>query len=379
MFLESIKLLNFRNYQKLDLHFDKDLTILLGLNAAGKTNLLEAIEILSVAKSFRVKREQNLVLWGLDFCRLESEIKKGKDNLKLEVIIDLSKGRPQKTVKIGGVKKKTLDLIGKLSTVLFYPEDLNMISASPSVRRQFLDVVLCKTDNKYCYALAEYRKILRNRNLLLNQIREGRATTNELGFWDKQLTELGTDIILKRGELIKFLNTKISPIYVNISGVKTNNLKLIYKPNLALLKSMVEKALKKIFFEELMAKRDFEIRRGVTLIGPHRDDFSFELQNRVVQPFASRGEFRSIILALKSSELDYLESNLGERPILLLDDIFSELDKNRRHHLRKIVDNQQTIITTTDLEHISSELRDKAEILKTSEGSISKYPHEKDI
>ena len=379
MFLESIKLLNFRNYRKLNLHFDKDLSILLGSNAAGKTNLLEAIEILSVAKSFRVKREQNLVLWGLDFCRLESEIRKGKDSLKLEVIIDLSKGRPQKTVKIDGVKKKTLDLIGKLSTVLFYPEDLNMINASPSVRRQFLDVVLCKTDSKYCYALAEYRKILRNRNLLLNQIREGSASTDELGFWDKQLIELGTGIILKREELIKFLNTKISSIYVNISGVKTNNLKLIYKPNLALLKSADNKAIKKLFSEELRKKGELEVKRGATLIGPHRDDFSFKLQNREVPTFASRGEFRSVILALKSSELDYLESKLGERPILLLDDIFSELDKNRRHHLGAIVDKQQTIITTTDLVHISPNLQEKAAILKSSEGSIIKYPHEKDI
>ena len=197
MFLNSLKLLNFRNYQKLNLEFAKELTIVLGSNAAGKTNLLEAIEILSVAKSFRVAREQNLVLWGLDFCRLEADLETANGDLKLELIIDLSKTRPQKTVKINGVKKKTIDLIGRLSTVLFYPEDLNMITSAPAVRRRFLDMVLCKTDHAYCLALAEYRKIFKNRNQVLFQIRDRSANTGELAFWDDKLIELGSTIISK--------------------------------------------------------------------------------------------------------------------------------------------------------------------------------------
>ena len=196
--------------------------MLFGPNASGKTNLLEAVEMLSVAKSFRALKESNLVLWGLDFTRLEADIERGGEEMKLELIIDLSHGRLQKTVKLNGVKKNTLALVGKLATVLFYPEDLNMITAAPSERRRFLDVIMCKTKPRHCNLLADYKKFLKNRNQLLQSIREGKATPQELTFWNDKLAELGGEIIAKRLIIVEYLNSRLTRLYQNISGIKTN-------------------------------------------------------------------------------------------------------------------------------------------------------------
>lgn len=363
--LKSLELTHFRNYSKYSLDFAKT-TILIGPNGIGKTNILEAINLLSVARSWRTNRDSEVVQWparhaspgdaggGEEVARVKAEIRNEKLETGIEMIIQKTPTpeHPQtKIVKINDVKKKLTDILGLLPTVLFSPEEIHLIDGAPSLRRRFLDILLCQIDKKYTLALLELARIIRGRNKLLYYIKTGKSKIDELVFWDEKLVTLGAFIIKKRQKTVAKINEEITMIYQEISGTE-ENLALKYR-------STVEVAN---FAETLVAQREREIENTATLFGPHRDDLVFLLDGRDLTTFGSRGEYRSAVLALKMAELSYIEEAIGERPLLLLDDIFSELDKNRRMHLAKIVAGQQTIITTTDLDHIEERLRKNSKI-----------------
>lgn len=354
--LKHLELTNFRNYNKFSLDFAKT-TILVGPNGIGKTNILEAIYLLATGRSWRTNKDSEAVKRESDFTKIKAIIQNDREK-EIELIIQRlpTLERPQlKLVKINKLKKKLTDLLGVLRAVLFSPEEIHLIDGPPTLRRRFLDILLCQIDKKYTYALLELAKIIRGRNKLLYFIKIGKSKIDELVFWDEKLIILSSFLIGKRKSTIEKLNGNISRFYQEISGTR-EALMIKYRPG-----AEVEN-FKRILEEN--QKR--EIEKTATLFGPHRDDLVFLLENQDITTFGSRGEYRSIVLALKMAELEFLTSETGEKPLLLLDDIFSELDKTRREHLAGIIGKQQTIITTTDLDHIEKELREKGKIIELS-------------
>lgn len=360
----SLKLSNFRSWADYQLDFS-DVTIFIGPNGIGKTNIMESVYLASTGRSWRTSHDNEMTNWGQDFSRVTIDIEKENNDHKLELFWSTGE-KLIKQLKINDVKHRLIDLLGVVPAVLFSPETIELLNGAPALRRRFLDILLSQTNRQYALNLLEYHKVLRERNKLLSILknRKGKADPSRLGsqaeadeldFWDGKLVELGIDIISARQEAINYFNKSLSADYEKISG-KPQKLVLRYKAS-------VDPAR---FAEILIANREREIEQASSAYGAHRDDFLFILDSREVAEFASRGEFRSVILALKMAELEYLSYKIGEKPILLLDDIFSELDADRRMHLAKIVSGQQTIITTTDLDHIEKGLRAKAKIIDLS-------------
>lgn len=387
MFLKSIKLINFRNFESFSHNFKKNLTILYGKNAAGKTNLLEAVRFLSFSKSFRADHDLDLIYLNKDFTKVMAKVKTGEENLEIDLTLSQKERKIEKIIKINNVARSVSYLVGKFISVLFSPEDILLISGSPQLRRRYLDIILSQTNQHYYHFLLELKKVLASRNKLLWEIKEGRANLAELSFWDTKLIQCGIFIIQKRKKLLDFINSKIASVYQTIageSGFSTKagsatflsketqteipakaggfgRLQLRYTPNIE-FENVNE--IEENFQKELSIKKEEEIQKCRTLCGPHRDDFVFYLEGGCLSCFGSRGEFRSAILALKILELDFLENQIGERPVLLLDDIFSELDSIRRARLLSLVQKQQTIITITELDFISHEFIDKGEVVE---------------
>ena len=354
MVIKSLKLTNFRSWANYELEFN-NVTILIGKNGVGKTNIMEAVWILSTGRSWRTRADAETVNWDADLARVEAKIKDEKASRINLVIQKLpTKEHPQpKILKINDVKKRLIDLLGLLPAVLFSPETIQMIDGAPGLRRRFLDILLSQIERKYALSLLEYSKILKERNRLLWAIKIGKSKQDELDFWDEKLGLLGKFIIKKREEAIRFFNELLSGFYEDISGGQ-ESLKLRYRASAEADK----------LGEMLVGTRERDIESTSTNFGPHRDDMLVLLNDKDITTFGSRGEYRSAVLAIKMAELKYLEEIKEEKPILLLDDIFSELDKDRRLHLAKIVSHQQTIITTTDLDHIEKGLREKAKIIE---------------
>ncbi len=352
--LKSLELTNFRNYEKFALEFART-TILIGKNGVGKTNIIESICLISTGRSWRTKRDSEVVNWNSEVSRIEAAAAfDEKSKIELAIQKNPSKDYPQtKILKINNVKKRLTDLLGTVPTVLFSPEEISLVDGAPVLRRRFLDVLLCQIDRKYTLALLDLTKIIRGRNKLLYYIKIGKSKTNELDFWDEKLVVLGSYIMKKRQGMIEKINLNLPKIYSEIAG-EDEKLTLRYRKSVEIEE----------FAEVLGGNREREIENTATLFGPHRDDLAFMLENKDISTFGSRGEYRSAVSASKVAELEFLAKEKGIRPILLLDDIFSELDANRRLHLAKIVKGQQTIITTTELDHIEKGLRDSAKIVE---------------
>lgn len=364
MTIKSLKLTNFRNWVDYQLDFN-NVTILIGKNGVGKTNLMEAVWLLSTGRSWRTSRDGEMISWDQDFSRLTLSGLKQEKETTLELFwqkparhasLQGVAGGGEKNIKqlkLNGVKHRLIDLLGVAPTVLFSPETIELLGGAPVLRRRFLDIMLAQIDRTYALHLAEYTKVLRERNKLLAALNFRKGQPDELDFWDDKLTENGLAIIEARKLAIKFFNLHLAEAYETLSGGK-EKMSLKYK----------ESADFERFKEVLFAHRERDISQTNTIIGPHRDDLVVLLNGKDITTFGSRGEFRSAVLALKMAELAYLQEKTQESPVLLLDDIFSELDASRRAHLAKIVSHQQTIITTTDLDHIEKSLREKAKIVE---------------
>lgn len=351
----KLQLENFRNYESYLYEFDmeKPLVLILGENGKGKTNLLEAIYLLSLGRSFRTNHPDNLIKWEKDFFRCFCTVESQNETFQLEVGYS-NHPVQKKNYKKNDVRLKNSEYLGNLLTVLFHPEDLNMLYLSPAYRRNYLDIMLCQVDKNYLFALAQYKKILKQRTVLLYSIRDHRFKKlpvenllDDLSSWDEQLVKFGLEIIEKRQKLVDFLNQKLTKIYQNIAG-QNDEITVKY------LKSATPD-----YQMELESMRDKDIRDAKTNIGPHRDDLKFCINNLAILSTASRGEFRTLLLALKLAEIDFIKEKTGILPILLLDDVFSELDQKRALHLLDAVKDHQTIIATTDLRSLEN-LEEKA-------------------
>jgi len=364
--LENLTLANFRQYKKRRFSFSPAVTVVVGGNGSGKTNLLEAIFLLSVGKSFKAEKDKEMVKFEDDVGRVagvikltEKDIKDDEEKIDLEVVVTKGEVIGIKTqIKkylINGVAKRMLDFVGKLKTVLFWPEDLELVTDSPSLRRRYLDSVLIQVDREYRRTLISYEKGLRQRNKLLEAIRDHGAHRHQLIFWDQLLIRNGEYIMRKREEYIEYINN------CEFSNRQIKNYRLEYD------KSVISRQRLDQYSEE-------EIAAGATLVGPHRDDFEFIIKNdalmledrkeRSLSHYGSRGEQRLGILWLKLGELAYIEHIGGEKPVLLLDDILSELDHEHREIIFNVIGNQQTIMTTTDIHFIEKNRLGNAKIIE---------------
>ncbi len=338
MKLNWIKLEGFRNYHDLELTLESPITALVGLNAQGKTNLLESIAFLALGKSFRSSRSLETLHWDRPHGRIQGRIEEEGKEVELEVFMQ----REPEMKKVKKAEKVTApkNFLGSLRVVLFTPDDLDLVSGSPSLRRQFLDRLLLQLNGGYVESFSQYQRILDQRNALLKRIQHGRAQTWELDLWDARLCEEATRIWERRHAFMDFLKTPLPKDYQSIAGTD-ETLSFSYQSH------------QSRFEEKLTAARDHDLRTGSTSVGPHRDDFLLTLNGHELQETGSRGECRSAVLALKMAELRYMELRSGEKPLLLLDDVFSELDAQRQEKLGTLLQEYQTILTTTDLEHVS--------------------------
>lgn len=360
MFLERLIIRNFRNLCDVELNFDSKINIFVGENGAGKTNLLEAIYFLGILKSFRTNQDREIVKFGKKDFFLNAKILKKDTQADITIAFTSNK----KEVKINNkTLNKIIDLIGQLRIVIFSPEDLNIVKGSPAVRRRFVDIELAQISPKYLYNLQRYLKILKHRNQTLSAIKKNRVIDiKELEVWNDQLVEIGTQIISKRKELIIKLNPLINELYYKITK-DSEELKIKYKP------CVVEEEFRRILYE----RQEDEIRQEITLFGPHRDDISFYINEVNARHFASQGQQRTIAICLKLAELKNIYQQTGEFPILLLDDVTSELDKNRTEAVLSFINgNIQVFLTTTDLSHINSNFVKTACIFKIKQGKVIK-------
>jgi len=350
MQIKSLKLSNFRNHKKAEFEFSKK-TLIIGQNGSGKSNLLEAIYLLATGKSFKADRDAEMISYGEVTANVEGTM----NNVQLRIFLNSSK-----LFEVNGVARRLADFSGNLKAVLFGPSDLELITGSPSIRRRYLDFVLSQADREYHRCMISYEKGLRQRNKLLDRIREGVATRSQLYFWDKLLIKNGEYITNKRGEYLNRLNKPFNvennapsdpPLNLRGGGGSYgSNEKIIFQINYD--KSIIsEIRLKQYEVEEVAA--------ATTLVGPHRDDFTVEMNHRDVSKYGSRGEQRMAVMWLKQGELWYLShfaeaSRDAQLPVLLLDDIFSELDHKHREEVETEIeelvnDGGQVIMTTADI------------------------------
>jgi DNA replication and repair protein RecF len=369
MKINSIKLQNFRSYKELEVSFGEK-NIIVGENTQGKTNLLEAIYLTSVGKSFRSK-EVDMVLWEEDHFRIEGDVKNGHPQ-KIEYIFEKNVGKNgRKTVKINGAKKPASALLAGFACVFFTPDEIDMFFAFPSLRRRHLNVLLSKINREYSRELVKYARVLEQRNAQLKAIAKGNGKERDLEIWDGRLAEHGAEIIKERHGLVKKINKTLEANYKKVAH-DDKELVIKYEPSIIFEKKKTKDEIWASFLEKLLEARKRDMLVGATSVGPHRDDLKLILSDRDITTFGSRGEHRSAIVALKLSEIDIIKSVTGETPVLLMDDVFSELDEKRRENLVKSFEGQQTIVTTTDLDHITEDLREGATIYEAKDNKLEK-------
>lgn len=337
MIVKSLELNHFRNYKTLIIDFDKGTNIIYGNNAQGKTNILEAIYLSGTTKSHKGSKDRDMIRFGSDESHIRIFIEKQAKQFQID--IHLKKNR-SKGIAINQIPiRKASELFGILNIVFFSPEDLNIIKNGPLERRRFMDMELCQLDKIYLDHLAKYNKVLNHRNKLLKDIYYHPDLKDTLCVWDIQLMEYGRKIIERRNLFVSQLNEIVSKIHYNITGGKEEIL-LSYEPSVK--EEFYEQELKRVYEKDL--------KYGQTTIGPHRDDMSFLIQGIDIRKFGSQGQQRTSALSLKLSEIELVKKVTSEMPVLLLDDVLSELDSSRQNYLLDNIKNTQTIITCTGLD-----------------------------
>lgn len=341
MYIAEIFLKDWRNISEINFRPDEAINIFLGRNAQGKTNILEAINFASLLRS-RAGKDTELVRWGQSAALIR--IKFFKAGISHELAIEISLERPRR-IFLDANPIRPRELVGKLNSVLFSPEDLFLFKGSPMGRRKFLDAQISQASPIYFLDLLRYNKIVEQRNVLLKKIRDNKAKENELFLWDTQLAYAAEKVLSKRLSSVRKLNSLANNVQQKISA-NSENLSVVY--DMRGLDSQSDIA--ENFFELLRAKRADDIRNGSTSKGPHRDDLKFFVNGRELKLYGSQGQLRTAALALKLSELQFLKSETGEYPLLLLDDVMSELDADRREMLLEFLCREkiQTLITATD-------------------------------
>ena len=334
MYIKEIKLNNFRNYKQLDLNLNKNINIIYGNNAQGKTNILESIFLCSFGKSFRTTKEKEMIMFNENNLIVEIFYQKKDRDGKIKIEIG-----DKKQIYLNGVKiKKLSELLGNINIVIFTPDDINILKDGPANRRRFLDMMIGQLRPNYVYNLNMYIKTIEQRNNYLRQIREENKPEEMLEIWDEKLADYGEKIFNYRNEFIEKISKKINKIHGEITDNK-EKLKIEYVSNCE---------NKEDYLKLLKERRKLDIIKGFTTKGVHRDDFMIYINDKEVSTYGSQGQNRTVILSLKLSELNVVYEEIGEYPILLLDDFMSELDEERRKNFLNNIKNTQVILTGTE-------------------------------
>jgi DNA replication and repair protein RecF len=410
MRLTQITLSNFRNYTQLDLQLPAGPILLHGANAEGKTTLLEAIYYLATSKSPHGTSDRQLLNWyangpehPLVVGRLTATVQPAGDvrPRKLEIRLIRELGGPngsafRREVLVNGVKVRLMDLLGNLNVVLFLPEDVGLVTASPSERRRYMDITLCQVNRRYCRALAQYNKVLSQRNALLKALQERRGRRPELEPWSLKLAESGAIIMHQRALLAADLDRRAGEIHFQHLTGEAESLRLVYQPQIEFnagdsgaglashageeaaadpagwLRGAPPATIADALSTMLEASVAQDLQRGVTLIGPHRDDLRFLVNGRDVADYGSRGQQRTAVLALKLAEVEWMENQSEERPILLLDEVLAELDQTRRAYLlERIGGAEQSLLTATDPGMFTHDFLARATRLEVAGGRVT--------
>ncbi|HEX7056511.1 MAG TPA: DNA replication/repair protein RecF [Bacilli bacterium] len=366
MRLKQLRLSNYRNYRQVELETNHQVNIFVGPNAQGKTNLLEAILVLSLTKSHRTHKDKELIRWEAPEAFIFGEVQKkyGDASLSLQI------GQQGKKAKINGLEQRKLsDFIGTMNVVMFAPEDLEIVKGSPGVRRRFLDMEIGQVSPAYLHDLLQYQKVLQQRNHLL---KTGATPNREmLEIWNGQLSSFGVKIMRKRKNFIEKLQTIAMRIHQSITN-EQEQIRIEYNPSLPLEDFTDETVLFERFMVKLSQVNEQELRRGMTLFGPHRDDLQFFINDKDALPFGSQGQQRTAALSLKLAEIELIYEEVGEYPILLLDDVLSELDNLRQTQLiRTFGEKVQTFITTTGIESVDWHLLQGARMVHIRDGQLA--------
>ena len=369
MYLKHFIAQNYRNLQQFEVDFDPNVNIFIGQNAQGKTNLLEAIYFLALTRSHRTSNDKELIAFGKDYANVSGHIYKSQIDLSLRVLIT-TKG---KKVWVNRVEQAKLSkYVGQLNAILFSPEDLDLIKGAPNLRRRFMDQEFGQISAEYLYFAGKYKQVLQQKNNYLKQLAKGEAhDTMFLEVLSDQLAGVAAEVIVRRFQFLNYLDQYARDAYAHIS-TSAEKLEVIYRPSVKEIsvKDSVEEVYHKVL-NNFQKNQKLEILKGTTLSGPHRDDIEFELDGKNAHLYGSQGQQRTIALSIKLAEIQLVHQLTDEYPLLLLDDVMSELDHNRQSALLNYIHGKtQTFITTTDLEGISWEIIKKPKIYRIKSGQI---------
>ncbi|WP_025784284.1 DNA replication/repair protein RecF [Sporosarcina sp. D27] len=370
MYIDRLALTDYRNYASLDLSFSPHINVFIGENAQGKTNVMEAIYVLAMAKSHRTSNDRELIRWGQEYGKIEGDVERKYGHLPIELVIS-KKG---KKARVNHIEQNRLSLyIGQVNVVMFAPEDLNLVKGSPQVRRRFLDMEIGQISPVYLHDLLHYQKLLKQRNAILKDNR-GKRQFEDVMFdvYTEQFVDKAVQIIKKRYYFLELLQKWAGPIHHGISrGLE--NLEVSYSTLKELSPLQSDDEMKDILMKKLAEVKTRELDRGITLIGPHRDDLTFMVNGYDIQTYGSQGQQRTTALSLKLAEIELVRQEVGEAPILLLDDVLSELDDYRQSHLLNTIQGQvQTFVTTTTVAGIEHETIRQAAIYEVEDGTVSR-------
>ncbi len=357
MIIKSLELADFRNYDSLHIDFSKGTNILYGDNAQGKTNILEAIYLSATTKSHKGSKDKDIVNFDKEEAHIRTYLE--KDSMEIRVDMHLRKNKT-KGIAIDGQKiKKAAELLGLLNVVFFSPEDLSIIKNGPAERRRFVDMELCQLDKFYLYNLNHYNKIVNQRNKLLKDMYFNPSLRETLNIWDSQLVSFGSKIIERRKLFVEQLNDIIYDIHNKLSGGK-EELKVKYEPDVEIAD----------YEQNLLMCQDKDVKLKQTTVGPHRDDFCFMVKDVDIRKFGSQGQQRTAALSLKLSEIELVKKIANENPVLLLDDVLSELDSHRQNYLLSTIGDIQTIITCTGLDEFVNNRFEIDKVFQIENGKI---------
>lgn len=358
MIIKSLELADFRNYDFLHIDFSKGTNILYGDNAQGKTNILEAIFLSATTKSHKGSKDKDIINFHKEEAHIRTYLEKEEDEIRVDMHLRKNK---TKGIAIDGQKiKKASELLGLLNVVFFSPEDLSIIKNGPAERRRFVDMELCQLDSFYIYNLNHYNKIVNQRNKLLKDMYFNPSLRDTLNIWDSQLISFGSKIIERRKLFVEQLNEIIFTIHKKLSGDK-EELVIKYEPDV-----LIED------YEKLLSSsQEKDVKLKQTTVGPHRDDFSFMVGDIDIRRFGSQGQQRTAALSLKLSEIELVKKLTKDNPVLLLDDVLSELDSNRQNYLLSTIGDIQTIITCTGLDEFVNNRFEIDKVFKIENGSIA--------
>ena len=374
MKLTNLQLQNFRNYESVQLEFTDGVHVFIGENAQGKTNLMESIYALAMTKSHRTTNDKELIGWNKEFATIKGTVEKTTTKTNLE----LQFSKKGKIAKVNYLEQKRLSsYLGNLNVILFAPENLTLVKGSPQNRRKFVDMELGQMSSLYLYDLVEYNRVLKQRNTYLKQLAIKKKQPDEyLEVLSEMLSELASKIVFHRLDFMKQLEALAIPIHDQLS-LGREKFSVSYQATIPLEEGLTPSQMKEIYMNQFKKNQTREADQATTLIGPHRDDLIFYLNEVPVQTYGSQGQQRSTVLSLKLAEIELMKLSTGEYPLLLLDDVLSELDDDRQTHLIKAIENKvQTFITTTSLDGIKQQFINEPVVIPIEKGTILKTESE---